>query len=185
MHGRGSRRVPALLQVLWSAVVAGALMGSAAPGSAAATEGWPPPTYRLDDVRMSVQRDPAHGLPTQRVEISGTGTVSLLSQGRQSTHPIDRDGVLHAINTLYRMRFFDLPARLLPPRSVFAKEDGTVATQATRLHDATTTTVCFAVADRRKCVVYDAGAPPELEAWVRDILSAAERHARQTGSPAK
>ena len=156
-------------------LVAGELTGpglaAAGPPSAAV---WPPMTYPLDEARVSVQRVAAHGLSPQRVVVAGSGDGRLERQGQSATFGVDRDSAVKIINALYGMRFFDLPAYLLPQRSVFRKDDGSVGTQAMKQHDATVTTVCFTLPGYEKCVVYEANPPRELEELVQRLLADSE-----------
>lgn len=183
-RGTAPRRARILPSLLVAA--AGALPGAAPADSApAAGAGWPPAVFRLDELRLDVRREPAHGLPPQRVALGGDGTGSLERGGARRAFRIDREGVAGLVDALYRLRFFDLPAQLLPTRSVFLREDGSVGTQALRLHDAVTTTVCFVLPAYRKCVAYQADPPAELEAFVQRLLSAAEGQAGGASAPGR
>ncbi len=176
----GRRAGVAAQLALWLVAAAGVLTGPAMAGkesspAASSAAAWPPLAYRLEEVGISVQREPAHGLPLQRVSVSGSGEGVRQWQGRQEAFRIDRDGLLDIVNALYRMRFFDLPEWLLPPRSVFIKDDGSIGTQAVRMHDATTTSLCFTLPAYKKCVAYEANPPAELEALVQRVLTDAGR----------
>jgi len=171
-------RHPILLALL--ALVPGGLAVSVmANPESSPSSAWPPSAYRLDSARLSVLRNPAHGLPIQRVSINGAGEGVLDREGRQATFRMDRNSLLALVNEFYRIRFFDLPERLLPPRSVFPKDDGTVGTQTLRVFDAGTTAVCFAVTGYRKCVEYESAGPPELENLVRRLFTDAGTLASQ------
>lgn len=181
----GRRHFVAARLALLLVVAAGAMTGPAVAGAASSAAAWPPLAYRLDEVDFSVLREPAHGLPPQRVSVSGSGEGMRQWQGRQESFRIDHDSLLDMVNALYRMRFFDLPARLLPPRSVFVKDDGSVGTQATRLHDATTTSICFTLSAYKKCVAYEADPPPELEAFVQRVLINTGRCVSSSPTPSR
>ena len=140
---------------------------------------WPPFDYRLDNAIVRVQLLPAHGLPQQTLTLPGAGLASFIRDGATVRFTPPANELLATINELYRMRFFDLPDRLLPTRSMFVKQDGALGTQAMKMHDALTTRVCFALPKFEKCVTYEADPPLELERLVQRLLA----DARQLTTP--
>ena len=150
--------------------------------SAAAS--WPPFDYRLDEASVRVELLPSHGLPRQTLTLPGSGRASFEHDGRNAAFILNVQDMLALVNELYRLRFFDLPDRLMPPRSAFLKDDGSVGTQATRMHDALTTSVCFILPQYRKCVVYEDDPPAELSGLVQRLLADA-RQRTQAAGPAK
>ncbi|MEO8248832.1 MAG: hypothetical protein ABI589_05630 [Burkholderiales bacterium] len=139
------------------------------------TSAWPPFDYRLGDAGVSVRRLPAHGLAPLNLLLAGSGRASFEHDGKTQPFALAPDVFLPIVNALYQTRFFDLPDRLLPRRSIFLKDDGSVGTQATRMHDAATTIVCFTLPQFQKCVSYELDAPPELEQLVQRLLADARK----------
>lgn len=141
-------------------------------------DGWPPAHYRLEDARVVVDVRPTHGLPRQTLTLVGGGQ-SLYANGQGALRvPFAADELLVVVNELYRMRFFDLPAYILPVKEVFLGHDGYVDTQARRLHDSPTTSVCFALPLFEKCVAYEADLPAELEQLTRRLLALARQRTK-------
>lgn len=144
----------------------------------------PPLTYRLDQATVRVQRQFAHGQPMVQLSLPGRGQASLQSGERKRLFEHAARDHLNVLNGLYRMRFFDLPAQLRPPLSVFLDDEGRVGTQGLRMADAGSTTVCFSLPGYEKCVRYDASGPPELEDFVLRLLADAAQRA-QPAAPAR
>ena len=141
----------------------------------------PPAAYRLDQVRVLVQRQFGHGQPGQTLKLLGPGSASFDADRRVSTITFDNKAVMALINGLYRLRFFDLPDDIGPLPSAVLKPDGTVGLMVTKVSDFTAVKVCFLAAGREKCVHYQQGAGPrELEDWVQGLLSDSARRAQQS-----
>lgn len=144
---------------------------------------WPPFDYRLAEASVRVQLLPAHGLPRQTVSLDGAGRGSFERDGRTLQFPFPESDFLGVVNDLYKIRFFDLTEQLRPPRSVFLKNDGSVGTQASKMHDALTTSVCFSLPPFTKCVSYEADPPLELDRLVQRLLAEGrQRTAPVTGT---
>lgn len=143
----------------------------------------PPLTYRLDDVIVRVQRQWGHGQPMGQLMLAGKGQATWQSGDRNRLFDHTAKDHLNVLNGLYRIRFFDMPAQLRSPLSVFLKDDGTVGTQGLKMADAGSTTVCFSLPGYEKCVRYDATGPRELEDFVQRLLADAELRA-QPATPA-
>lgn len=133
------------------------------------TDGWPPFDYGLAEASVRIQWLPSHGLPQQTLNLGGTGRASFERDGSTLQFTLTTDEFLGVVNELYRLRFFDLAEQLRPRRSVFMKEDGSVGTQASKMHDALTTKVCFSLSQFTKCVAYEAGPPLELDGLVQRL----------------
>lgn len=125
---------------------------------------------------------PAHGLPAQALTIAGSGSAKFERDGQLRPFSLATEDLLGAVNALYRIRFFDLPANLGASRSVFLKDDGSLGTQVLSMHDATTSTVCFSVAGFEKCVVYRAP-PSELADLVQHLLYVARQRTEASAPP--
>ena len=143
----------------------------------AAADG-PPRTYRLDEVTVRVQRQFGHGQPMGQLILPGQGQAMLQSGERKRLFDHPATDHLNVLNGLYRMRFFDMPAQLRAPLSVFLKDDGMVGTQALKMADAGSTSVCFSLPGYQKCVRYDGTGPRELDDFVERLFADAEQRAR-------
>ena len=137
----------------------------------------PPLSYRLDDVRVSVKRQYGHGQPTRELVLAGTGQAVLQVADRKQEFEQAGKDLLAVLNGLYRIGFFEMPAQLRRTVSVYLGRDGVVGTQALKMSDAGSTTVCFALPGYEKCVRYEAGGPREMEDFVQGLLTDAEQRA--------
>jgi hypothetical protein len=79
------------------------------------------------------------------------------------------------LNQLYKIHFFELPAKYTTRYSVFLRDGGIVATSALRMNDAASTSVCFEVDKYEKCVAYSRDAPCELENLVNSVFDDLEK----------
>jgi hypothetical protein len=139
--------------------------------------GGPPLAYRIDEVSVSLTRQPGNpALPIRRVILSGAGSATLERDGKNIQFPYERKDLLALLNALYKIRFFDLPTQYNTQYSVFLKDDGTVGTAAVRMSDSGSTNICFSVTGYKKCVTYGPGTsgPLELENIAKRIFSDAD-----------
>lgn len=144
------------------------------------TTATPPPHYRLDEVRITLQHQPGRGpFPLQRLTLPGNGNATLERAGTRHSFQYGSGAMMRLLNELYRMRFFDLPEDCTARPSVFLKDDGTVATSTLKLADAPSTKVCFATGGYRKCVTYAQGNLAELDQIVQRVFTDSERLARE------
>ncbi len=137
----------------------------------------PPLVYRLDEVSISLTRQPGSSTaPIQRINLSGTGSATLERGGQRMPFRYTPKDTLALLNALYKMRFFDLPTNYITRYSVFLKDDDTVGTSALRMPDASSTSVCVTLtATYEKCVSYGAEGPYELENITARIFAEADR----------
>ncbi len=143
-------------------------------------EGGPPLTYRLDEVSVRLIRHPGNpALPIRRVVLSGAGGATLERDGERMRFSYGNRELLALLNALYKIRFFDLPSQYNTRYSVFLKDDGTVGTEALRMPDSASTSICFAVSGYEKCVSYGRSGPLELEDIAKQIFSDAGRLASE------
>lgn len=135
----------------------------------------PPLAYRIDEVTLRLTHRPGNSaFPIRRISLSGNGSASLERDGQFVQFPYATKDLLVLLNELYRIRFFDLPAKYTARYSIFLKDDGTVGTSALRMTDAGSTSICFAVAEYEKCVTYGRDGPLELEHFAKQVFSDAE-----------
>ena len=144
--------------------------------------GGPPKSYRIEDVTVRVQIQATRGLPMRQVILSGNTTGTLERDQQKLSFAFPSKDLLAVVNTLYRMRFFNLQDSPGVRYSVFLKDDGMVTTQALKMNDVGDTRVCFSAGKYEKCVSYVGDGPAELQDIVRDVFTQAERLA---GVPAK
>ncbi len=134
----------------------------------------PPLEYKITDVVLTVS---SHS-PIQR---KGSTTVHLQAgmswfedQSRaRKPFAFSNAQMLEALQSLYTLRFFDLPSDLHTRRSVKMADDGTVRTSVTRLMDTGGSRVCFRTGEYEKCVAYGLDAPAPLTQWVEEIRATA------------
>lgn len=132
----------------------------------------PPLTYRLDEVSVRLSRHPGNSaLPVRRVILSGAGDATFERDGGSVHFPYSNKDLLALLKALYKIRFFDLPSQYNTRYSVFLNDDGTVGTEALRMTDSASTSICFAVRGYEKCVTYGRDGPLELENIAKQIFS--------------
>ena len=137
----------------------------------------PPLVYRLDEVSISLTRQPGSSTaPIQRINLSGTGSATLERGGQRMPFRYTPKDTLTLLNAFYKIRFFDLPTNYITRYSVFLKDDDTVGTSALRMPDTSSTSICITItATYEKCVSYSAEVPYELENITTRIFSEANR----------
>lgn len=143
----------------------------------------PPTSYRLDAIKLRLQRQPGQGQPKLSLVVADAGNATLESGRPPITvgFTLPADDVLALLSGLYRLRFFDLPAVLRARPSVFLMPDGAVGTQIANRMDTTSCMVCITLPGYEKCVRYAEGdGPPDLEAWVQAAFATAQRHSAPT-----
>lgn len=150
-----------------------------APAAPAATSGLKalPAQLQLSDLRISVARTMAHGLPPIRLELSGNGQARFERQGHTAGFAFSQQQLLTAANELLALHFFSLPDKLPAVARLVIRPDGSVGRLMLPLTDTASTQVCLALPEGRKCVSYGRDAPAELESWVRAHLSEAAQRA--------
>lgn len=140
----------------------------------------PPLTYRIDAVNLRFTRYPGNSaFPIHRISLSGRGSATLERNGAPLHISYSNENLIVLLNTLYKIHFFELPAKYTTRYSVFLKDDGTVATSALRLSDAASTSVCFEVGEYEKCVTYGRDGPCELENLVDRVFDDLEKRVRE------
>jgi hypothetical protein len=151
------------------------LMGSSVMASQTILElGGVPVEYRLDEVSIRLSREHGHGFSPQRVMLAGTGQAMLERGGQNLPFHYPNADLMALLNELYRIRFFTMPTSYTTQYSIFLKDDGTVSTSILRMQDASSTTLCFAVADFEKCVSFSLDGPRELDELAKRIFSEAD-----------
>lgn len=134
--------------------------------------GGPPLAYRLDEVSVRLTRHSGNpAFPFRRVILSGAGNATFERDGESMQFSYGNKELLALLNALYKIRFFDLPSQYNTRYSVFLKDDGTVGTEALRMTDSASTSICFAVRGYEKCVTYGRDGPLELENIAKQIFS--------------
>lgn len=166
-------------------VSAGVVAGTAMAADASQGPEGPPLHYPFDGVRVTVRQSPGpvRGAQVRQWVLPGTGHATLTRGERVTSFDYAAADLIDVLNTLYRMRFFDLPTDLVARYSVYLKDDGTVGTSHMRLLDRASTEVCVRLADYEKCVRYADGDHTALDALVRQLD--AEVDQRAAGAAAK
>lgn len=145
--------------------------------------GKPPPSYRLDEVRVQLTLHPGRGgTAVHRVRLSGSGSAVLERGGQRLPFRYDRKDLMALLNALYGMRFFEMSANTTTLYSVVLQDDGTVRTSMLRMPDEASTQVCFSVASYSKCVTYSSDRPGELRNVVQHVFDEADRLAKGLAS---
>ena len=136
----------------------------------------PPLTYRLDEVKVVLTRQPGSGpFPMRRITLSGSGSADFERGGQNLSFRYSTPELMRLLNDFYRIRFFNLQTTPTARHSVALMDDGTVVTSSLRPADAAPTSVCLSLAAYQKCVTYATDRPQELELLVSRIFSEAER----------
>ncbi|WP_166424482.1 hypothetical protein [Paraglaciecola sp. 20A4] len=135
-----------------------------------------PLTYQLSEVSISLTRHATAraGSTINRVSILGSGNATLEHGGKAIPFAYPSEEKVKLLNALYKIRYFNLPARLNIKYSVFLKEDGSIGTNVLRMSDAASTTICFNIPDYEKCVTYGSDGPVELEILTQAQFDKAE-----------
>ncbi|WP_426359147.1 hypothetical protein ACPUVO_02565 [Pseudocolwellia sp. HL-MZ19] len=136
-----------------------------------------PSTYKLDEVSLTFIRHSGakKNNGVRKVSISLTTSTIQTTKGDKTFFNYSSDELLKLINTLYRIKFFDLPTHHNLKYSIYLKEDGSVATTLLHMADTSSTTVCFELSTYKKCVTYGLDAPEKLKAFSNNIFSEAEQ----------
>lgn len=175
--------MPTRLKPLVTSLLIGmsCLTGSNSMAMESTTTAGLPQTYRLEEVSVRLTRQPGRpNFPLQRISLTGKGSATLERDGQSQPFHYTAQDLLDVLNELYRIRFFDLAKNYSTRHSVSLKDDGTVITGHLRLQDASSTTVCFAVAAYEKCVTYTTEGPYELEKLTQRVFAQAEQLAGKT-----
>ncbi|MCZ4304097.1 hypothetical protein O4G98_05070 [Zoogloeaceae bacterium G21618-S1] len=137
----------------------------------------PPLRYPVDGVSVAIRQLPGsvRGAQTRRLVLPGAGRATLTRGEAVASFDYAAADLMGVLNTLYRMRFFDLPTDLVARYSVYLNDDGVVGTSHMRLLDRASTEVCVRLADYEKCVRYADGEPAALDALVRQLNAEADQ----------
>lgn len=125
-------------------------------------------------IHLSRQAGNAAHVPWE-VRLSGAGGGSLTHDGKQRPFPYAAKDVVALLNTLYEIRFFDLPPRYSSHDVAQLRGDGTVNVVERSVSSATGNSVCVTVATFGKCVRYGTQAPLELDRVFRHVFADAQR----------
>ncbi|MDO7083607.1 hypothetical protein WNY51_15135 [Pseudocolwellia sp. AS88] len=141
-----------------------------------------PLTYGLDTVTVTLTKHAGakKGSSSQHIQFLGTGLSILEKEGKKVTFNYSHTKLIKLLNNLYSIHFFNLPTRYNIKYSVYLKEDGTVNTNALRMVDASSTTICFNIPSFEKCVTYSSDGPTELQELTKYLFSEAEQLANIT-----
>ncbi|MEX8495211.1 hypothetical protein [Sphaerotilus sp.] len=145
-------RRPAVPTALGLALCAGliGLTGTAPAAEPAADAGPLPRSFRIEDLRVRLERSagPVAGAAARSLEFSGR----VVEQ---------RGELLAMLDTLQALQFFSLPSRMTVQTSHVLREDGTVQTQWLQRSDEPATRICVAVSPgQERCVTFTASAAP-------------------------
>lgn len=137
----------------------------------------PPATYTLETMSIDVTKHAGakKGSSVQHLHISGIGNSTLEQNGKKVPLNYSPENIVKILNTFYQIRFFDLPTRHNIKYSVFLNEDGSIGTNALRMADASSTTVCFNLPDYEKCVTYGSDGPSELQELSKNLFVEAKQ----------
>lgn len=141
----------------------------------------PPLSYLIKDVNITLSRHltSGKGKKTEIVNIVADGKSTVSMNGNESVLTYSRNDVLEIINSLYAIKFFDLPSRYSMTYSVFMNADGLIDTSANLMQDQASTNVCFSISTYKKCVAYGVNKPEKLDKIVTRILTTAETLSEQ------
>jgi len=158
-------------------VSAGLAAGTAMAADARLGPEGPPLRYPIDSVSVTVRHSPGpvRGAQVRQLVLPGAGRATLTRGEAAASFDYAAADLMGVLNSLYRMRFFDLPTDLVARYSVYLKDDGTVGTGHMRLLDRASTEVCVRLADYEKCVRYADGEPVALDALVRQLDAEADQ----------
>lgn len=131
-----------------------------------------PTTYTLEklNINLTIHAGSKKGASAQHLHISGMGNSTLEQNGKKIPLNYSPENIVNILNTFYQIRFFDLPTRHNIKYSVYLNEDGSIGTNALRMVDASSTTVCFNLPDYEKCVTYGSDGPSELQALTKHLF---------------
>ena len=137
---------------------------------------FPPNKYQLNDVKITLTRHAGviKGSQREKIIFSGNGHSTIELKGKEQAFNYSSKELLSLINSLYKIRFFDLPKRYNIRYSVFLNDDGSVGTNALKMADTSNTTVCFTLPSFEKCVTYDSNKPKELESLIKSVFQNTE-----------
>lgn len=146
----------------------------------------PPASLLLKSIRLDVHQQAGRGLVhlSRRVTLSGEGQATLELGGQTLPFDCTPTQLLAWLDTLYALRFFDLPRDYSTQYSAVLKKDGTVVPSMQRMLDASSTEVCVRAGDFKRCVRFGEAGPQELKALAQRILDDANRLSKAPGVPA-
>lgn len=132
-----------------------------------------PLTYLLKEVTISILHQTSHGIQGgYQTTLSGDGN-SFFSRNGETQQPltiVNKD-LLELVNGFYQIHFFELADTYSVKKQVLLKDDGTVATVATKLLDTANHKVCIQLADYQKCVTVINNQPAEVTHLIKKIES--------------
>ena len=137
----------------------------------------PPVTYKLDElsINLTIHAGSKKGSSAQRLNIFGRGHSTLEQNGSLTPLNYSSEDIIKILNSFYQIRFFDLPSRHNIKYSVYLNENGSIGTNALRMIDASSTTVCFNLPDYEKCVTYGLDGPNELQSLTQRLFTEAKQ----------
>lgn len=137
-----------------------------------------PEQYRLSDATVQITRKPnPRSTSAHDLLLTGQGKLVLkdLQKHRQLAFP-EADFV-QVLDSLYRLRFLELPTNLMARHGVGVDTQGIVRMRVVKQTDAAWTRVCLSVGDARKCVTFADDSPEELSKLVDQWSADAQRRA--------
>jgi hypothetical protein len=135
----------------------------------------PPQTYRLDDVKITLERTPCFGAcPVYKVTLGGNGAVNYVGERfvkveGTRTRQISRDAFLELLRKFYEVDFFAMRAEYLEGRDIMLEADGTVQETSIMVTDLPTTIVTLEIGAYAKSVRAYFRAPEGLHALADTI----------------
>ena len=140
---------------------------------AKAEDSAPPTQYPLSEVAISIRQQAARGIAGYEIGISGDGN-SFYQQNSAANPPrIERrfsnPVLIGLLNDFYRIHFFELADSYQLTKQVVLRDDGMVATAASKRVDAAGKVLCVQLADYRKCVTLFNDQPPQVAQLIAKI----------------
>lgn len=162
------------------AVLAAGLLGITPPhslgGEARHNANGMPHTFDVATLNIRMSLQPGNAVYAPRVvHLSGGGSGAFTQDGKQSAFPYSATELVALLNTLYEIRFFDLPADYSTLNVAQLGKDGTVSLTSKFTSSATGNSVCITAATFEKCVRYGPRPPAELNRIVQHVFAEAER----------
>lgn len=136
------------------------------------TNNFPPNKYELNEVEIKFTRHAGmiKGATRKQITVAGNGSSTIELNGKEHSLNYSSTELVTLINSLYKIRFFDLPTRYNLNYTVSLNDDGSLTTNALNMLDSTNTTACFSLSNFEKCVTYSNDKPYELENIIQSIF---------------
>lgn len=140
----------------------------------------PPSVYDLETVRLRATQPSARaGIESRQAVVSGAGQLEWKLGDSLASFRYEPDRVIALLNQLYAMHFFGMPERSGTRYSVYLREDGRVATRASKPADRPTVEVCVEIGEFKRCVTSTAESQPALDRFAQRLFAEAESLAAQ------